>query len=70
MRYKATTISALIKWDHSSSWLVPTNNLKKSFGECVAVDVNDSEWNYVKGHEIDGRVLMPAISYLVRPISF
>lgn len=63
---KAANISSLVKWDHSISWLTPKLKVKESFGEFVLVNIHEEEWSYLKGHEIDGRIIMPATSYLVR----
>lgn len=60
-------ISSLIKWDHSEDWYVTSyNTLEKiATGErTVFVSINDENFQYMKGHVIDGRNLLPATGYL------
>lgn len=63
------SISPLIKWDHSQSWLVTQYpeyfNPSSSSDYVVKVDLNESEDEYLAGHTIDGRVLYPATAYLM-----
>ncbi|KAI1292130.1 Fatty acid synthase [Halotydeus destructor] len=63
------SISSLIKWDHSESWLVTHYpeyfNPSSSSDYVVTVDVSDIEDEYLNDHCIDGRVLYPATGYLM-----
>lgn len=63
---QTATISPLVKWDHSVSWLVPKYNVDKNFSQFIVVNTSEAEWSYLQGHVIGGRVLMPAATYAVR----
>jgi len=69
-------LSSLVRWDHSGSWKVPTaaeflalSSDGSATSSASSVEVNiaspDSEYAYLTGHVIDGRVLFPATGYLV-----
>lgn len=63
------SLSPLVKWDHSQSWLVtqypeyfnPSSNADYS----VKCDINEAEDEYIADHCVDGRVLFPATGYLM-----
>ncbi|KAJ8954469.1 hypothetical protein NQ314_007075 [Rhamnusium bicolor] len=57
-------LSPLVKWDHSVTWFVPYWTNKDYFGEIITVNLCDEKYSYLAGHNIDGRVLMPATGYL------
>uniref|UniRef100_A0A1A9W883 Fatty acid synthase n=1 Tax=Glossina brevipalpis TaxID=37001 RepID=A0A1A9W883_9MUSC len=60
-------ISSLIRWDHSEDWFVTKyENMKtKSKGErSYTVNMGSDEEDFLSGHVIDGKVLIPAICYL------
>uniref|UniRef100_A0A1A9UN37 Uncharacterized protein n=1 Tax=Glossina austeni TaxID=7395 RepID=A0A1A9UN37_GLOAU len=60
-------ISSLIRWDHSEDWFVTKyENMKtKSKGErSYTVNLGSDEEEFLSGHVIDGKVLIPAICYL------
>uniref|UniRef100_A0A1B0G5K6 Uncharacterized protein n=1 Tax=Glossina morsitans morsitans TaxID=37546 RepID=A0A1B0G5K6_GLOMM len=59
-------ISSLIRWDHSEDWFViKYENMKtKSKGERSYTVNLDSDEEFLSGHVIDGKVLIPAICYL------
>nr|XP_027196308.1 fatty acid synthase-like [Dermatophagoides pteronyssinus] len=62
------SISSLIKWDHSQSWLVllypdyfnPSNKSDHS----VKIDLKENSEKFYADHCIDGRILFPATGYL------
>lgn len=62
------SLSPLIKWDHSQSWLVllypeyfnPSNKADHS----VKIDLNENSEKFYADHCIDGRILFPATGYL------
>ncbi|XP_071640962.1 fatty acid synthase-like isoform X2 [Temnothorax longispinosus] len=59
-------ISPSIRWDHSKDWYIPsfeTQTSIKSRERYVEISLNDDDYMY--GHRIDGRNLLPATSYLV-----
>lgn len=58
-------ISSMVKWDHSASWLTFAHKNQDYCGKEIIVNVQDPEYNHLIGHEIDGKILMPAASYLV-----
>lgn len=62
-------ISPLVKWDHSISWLSHLWVNKDYCGQTIIVDISESLYSHLEGHEIDGRVLMPATGYLVSSIN-
>lgn len=60
-------IAPLIKWDHSEDWFVASyKTLEKiTIGERIAdITVLDEDFQYMQGHVIDGRNLLPATGYL------
>lgn len=58
-------IAPLIKWDHSENFFVP---IYDAFTQCdkrsIFLSLNDMKYNYMKGHQLDGRVILPATGYL------
>ncbi|KAF7995900.1 hypothetical protein HCN44_007007 [Aphidius gifuensis] len=61
-------ISPLIRWDHSNEWYVTKFEMQEkiSSGErMVKVSLQNEEFEYMAGHVIDGRTLLPATGYLV-----
>jgi fatty acid synthase len=65
-----SSISPLVRWDHSQSWYVPTaewfTSRNQGGATTVEVDISseDSKDFHIVGHTIDGRVLFPATGYL------
>ncbi|KAL9890872.1 fatty acid synthase-like [Glossina fuscipes fuscipes] len=60
-------ISSLIRWDHSEDWFVTKyENMKtKSKGErSYTVNLGNDDEEFLSGHVIDGKILIPAICYL------
>ncbi|KAH8295236.1 hypothetical protein KR018_009015 [Drosophila ironensis] len=60
-------ISSLIRWDHTEDWFVTKyENMKtKSSGERVfAVNLSSDNEEFMSGHVIDGKILIPATCYL------
>ncbi|XP_072378050.1 LOW QUALITY PROTEIN: fatty acid synthase-like [Diabrotica undecimpunctata] len=57
-------LSSLVKWDHSVSWFSKRYEHKSSCGISVNVSLSDEEYAYLEGHQIDGRILMPATGYI------
>nr|XP_022920511.1 fatty acid synthase-like [Onthophagus taurus] len=60
-------ISPLIKWDHSENYTVhfyKNEDEQKSGQRVMHISVRLEEWNFLKGHVIDGRNLFPATGYL------
>jgi len=57
-------IAPLIKWDHSESYFVATFKDKQYNEQFVNVSLSDPEFEFISGHEIDGRILFPATGYL------
>lgn len=61
------SISALIRWDHSEDWFVTKyENMKtKSSGERVfPINLGSDNEEFMSGHVIDGKILVPATCYL------
>ncbi|XP_067206014.1 fatty acid synthase-like [Linepithema humile] len=61
-------ISPSIKWDHSKDWYLICYKMltKLSIGErMIEIALNDEEYEYMSGHVIDGRQLLPATGYLM-----
>ncbi|XP_018311182.1 fatty acid synthase [Mycetomoellerius zeteki] len=54
------------RWDHSENWLVPNEEQQfiESRGRYVKILLEDDDYEYMSGHVIDGRNLLPATSYL------
>ncbi|XP_011695514.1 PREDICTED: fatty acid synthase-like [Wasmannia auropunctata] len=60
-------ISPLIRWDHSEDWYIPSYKTQKSMKSrerYVEILLNDEDYDYMDGHVIDGRNLLPAMGYL------
>ncbi|XP_055853355.1 fatty acid synthase [Episyrphus balteatus] len=60
-------IAALIKWDHNEDWFVTKyENMKtKASGERIFnVNLQSDDEEYLSGHVIDGKILVPATGYL------
>lgn len=50
-------ISPLIKWDHSADWYVPAFEVQRKVESAerkVKISLDDSEFDFVVGHTIDG----------------
>lgn len=62
------SLSPLIKWDHSQSWLVTLYpeffNPNSASDYTVKIDLQDKGDEFYAGHCIDGRILYPATGYL------
>lgn len=61
-------ISPIIKWDHSDDWYVTSYKTQKKItsGErIIELSLADDDYQYMAGHVIDGRNLLPATGYLV-----
>ncbi|KAL6436122.1 hypothetical protein ACFW04_005722 [Cataglyphis niger] len=61
-------ISPSIKWNHSKDWYVMCFKTQKKItsGErTVNVTLKDETFEYISGHVIDGKNLLPATGYLV-----
>ncbi|KAJ6633803.1 Fatty acid synthase, partial [Pseudolycoriella hygida] len=58
-------ISPLIKWNHSDNLFVP---IYDPFTQCdkrsIFISLSDLKFNFMKGHQLDGRVILPATGYL------
>jgi fatty acid synthase, animal type len=67
------SISSLIasQWDHSQQWKIPTCEMLTQSSNADRqmkhdIDLNaDSDYGFIRGHQIDGRCLFPATGYLV-----
>lgn len=58
-------ISPLIKWNHSENHFVPIYDpMTHSDKRSIFISLNDLKYNYMKGHQLDGRVIVPATGYL------
>ncbi|KAL6257977.1 hypothetical protein P5V15_011573 [Pogonomyrmex californicus] len=60
-------ISPSIRWEHSDDWFVTTYKTQKKviFGErTVSLSIADEDIEYMSGHVIDGKILIPATGYL------
>ncbi|KYN28029.1 Fatty acid synthase [Trachymyrmex cornetzi] len=59
-------ISPSIRWDHSANWFAPKEDQEfiESRGRYVNILLDDEEYEYMSGHVIDGKNLLPATSYL------
>lgn len=60
-------ISSLIRWDHSENWFVTKyENMKtKASGERVfEISLTADDIEFITGHVIDGKILIPATFYL------
>nr|QCW07581.1 fatty acid synthase 1 [Blattella germanica] len=61
-------ISPLIRWEHSEDWYVTSYRIQekvKSGERTVVVSLEDEELEYLAGHVIDGRILFPAMGYVI-----
>ncbi|XP_036143549.1 fatty acid synthase-like [Monomorium pharaonis] len=60
-------ISPSIRWNYSEDWFIPGCKMDKNEeGErYIEILLKDVEHDYMTGHVIDGRILLPATGYLV-----
>ncbi|XP_036142985.1 fatty acid synthase-like [Monomorium pharaonis] len=60
-------ISPSIRWNHSEDWFIPDCNTHKYLKRerYIEISLKDVDYDYFAGHVIDGRILLPATSYLV-----
>lgn len=61
-------IAPLIKWNHTISWPVAFSSLDERMlsGERkVSISLDEKEYTFIAGHEIDSEVLYPGTGYLV-----
>ncbi|RLU25189.1 hypothetical protein DMN91_003281 [Ooceraea biroi] len=61
-------ISPSIKWDHSEDWYIASFKVQKpifSNERLIEMMLGDEDFEYMSGHVIDGRILLPATGYLV-----
>ncbi|KAB0791242.1 hypothetical protein PPYR_03042 [Photinus pyralis] len=61
------SISPLIQWNYEDNWFVAFGSLNRNahMGEQrVLLQVKDKNWEFMNGHVIDGRNLVPATGYL------
>ncbi|XP_012058765.1 PREDICTED: fatty acid synthase-like [Atta cephalotes] len=56
----------IIRWDHSENWFVSKEEQEfiESRGRYVNILLDDEDYEYMSGHVIDGKNLLPATSYL------
>lgn len=60
-------ISPLVRWEHSDDWYVTSYRMQEKFvsGErVVQVTLSDKNFEWLAGHVIDGRNLIPPTAYL------
>ncbi|XP_031331261.1 fatty acid synthase-like isoform X1 [Photinus pyralis] len=64
---RTPSISPLIKWNHEDDWFVALSSVKENAhanGCPVVVKAKNKNWQFITGHLIDGRCLIPATAYL------
>lgn len=59
-------ISPLIRWDHSEEWHIAKFSSvgDKSGEQTFKINIGASDYSFITGHKIDGRVLFPATGYV------
>ncbi|KYN18124.1 Fatty acid synthase [Trachymyrmex cornetzi] len=59
-------ISPSIRWNHSANWFIPKQDQEfiESRGRYVKILLEDEEYEYMSGHVLDGKNLLPATGYL------
>lgn len=50
-------ISPYIKWNHSEDWFVPKFDSKGSCDRKVEISLADTDYKYIEGHVIDGKII-------------
>jgi len=58
----------IIRWNHSEDWFVRASHTPeciKGRERQIEIFIDDENYNYMTGHVIDGRNLLPATGYLV-----
>lgn len=62
------SLSSLVKWDHRKNLYVKKypeyHNFSTASDYHVKFAVSDTEWMFLKDHQVDGKVLFPATGYL------
>ena len=57
----------MIRWDHSKDWFITryeSYQYCKSTERYVEILLSDEDYDYMSGHIIDGKNLLPATGYL------
>lgn len=58
-------ISPLIKWNHNENLFVPMHDpFSQSDKRSLYISLTDNKYNYLKGHSLGGRIILPATGYL------
>ncbi|XP_025263301.1 fatty acid synthase-like isoform X3 [Camponotus floridanus] len=60
-------IAPSIRWNHSEDWFVATYQSQRSIQSNerhIEINLSNEDYNYMSGHVIDGRNLLPATGYL------
>lgn len=61
-------ISPQIKWKHDKDWFIMIYKAETDceyFHRIVTINLREKEWEYLTGHVIDGRILLPASACVV-----
>lgn len=59
-------ISPVIKWNHEENHYVPHFDTYNTFERHnIVINISDKQFEYMQGHMIDGRVLLPATGWIV-----
>ncbi|KAJ8680791.1 hypothetical protein QAD02_016578 [Eretmocerus hayati] len=64
-----SSLSSLVKWDHSTSWFVrlfQPQEKRKEGEETLDVDLNNDEYQYLRGNVINGMISIPLSLCLVQ----
>lgn len=61
-------IAPLVRWKHTTSWPVAFTSKQEtllSSERTVSISLDDQEYSFLAGHEIDSTILFPGTGYLV-----
>lgn len=59
-------ISPMVKWDHSTAWFTPVAKPSDSFNGSVVINLSKSDYSHLLSNEVDGKIIMPGMTYVVR----
>ncbi|CAH1180924.1 unnamed protein product [Phyllotreta striolata] len=64
VNHDAQSLSHMVQWEHKTSWFVPYWKNSDSSGKIISINLSEEKHKYLKGHAINGKIVMPAAGFL------